>query len=368
MKIVLLGDTQSVNTQSWIKGLEGAGAEVVSWCMPQRSDFSRLLFFICDIWRLKQWLKTQEPDILIGYRTTSYGFIGALMNFHPLVIAAQAIDDASSKNWWVNLLSRLSARYAISKADLIHAWAFNMVPALERRGTSKGKILVLPRGIDLKKFNFKQRSFDEQPLRLIVTRSLYPEYHIDVIIDAVAILRQNHPYLNIRLTIAGMGPLEAALKEKCIQLGIEQKVIFTGKVSNDEIATLLHNNDYYISLPDTEGASASLFEAFACGLFPIVTDLPGNQVWIEHRRNGLLVPKIQAEALAEQILYACQNTALCQKAAHENRNTAESSLSLQKNMKIMIRYYEQLLSNGQINIHQPYTHPLSKKETNPEKL
>lgn len=360
MKIAMLGDTQSVNTQSWVQGLEEAGVEVVSWSMPRRSDFLRLLLFIQEIWRLKQWLKTQKPDILIGYRTTSYGFIGALMNYHPYIIAAQGIDDVFSAKWWVNLLSRVSARYAISRADLIHAWAINMVPALIKRGAAKDKILVMPRGIDLNQFAFKRRSFEEKLLRLIVTRSLYPEYHIDVIIDAVALLARQ---MDIRLTIVGTGPLEAPLKERCRQLGVEENIIFVGRVPNTKIPELLNNNEYYISLPDTEGASASLFEAFACGLFPIVTDLPANRVWIKHLQNGLLLPKIEADALADQILYACQLPAFCQKAVEENRNTAESSLSLQNNMRTMIQYYEQLLTKGKINTQQPFAHLTAAEET-----
>ncbi len=344
----MLGDAGSVNTRNWVKGLEEAGAEVVCWSLPRRNQLFKLIFFLWDLWKLKLWLVKHKPDILIGYRTTSYGFFGALMNYHPLVIAAQAIDDVSSQSWWINLLSRLSVRYAIYRADLIHAWAINMAPALEQRGSTREKILIMARGVDLKKFLFRQRSFECNQLRLIVTRSLYPEYHVDTIISAVAHLVHNKQVPDIILTIAGSGPLEAELRTLCSQKGINDKVIFTGRVPNGEIAGLLNENDYYISMPDTEGASASLFEAFASGLFPIVTDLPANRVWLKNQQNGLLVAEINADVLAKQILYAWQHPAFCRKAAELNRLTAENSLSLENNMKFFLACYHDLLTHGKV--------------------
>ena len=53
--------------------------------------------------------------------------------------------------------------------------------------------------------------------------------------------------------------------------------------------TLLQQSNIYISMPITEGVSASLFEAMACYCYPIVTDILGNKSWITHRENGGLV-------------------------------------------------------------------------------
>ncbi len=344
----MLGDAGSVNTRSWVKGLEDAGAEVVCWSLPRRNQLFKLIFFLWDLWKLKLWLVKNKPDILIGYRTTSYGFLGALMNYHPYVIAAQAMDDASSNNHLIRLITRLTARYAISKAQLIHAWTVNMASALEQRGAAKETILIMPRGVDLENFSFKQRSFERRPFRLIVTRSLYPEYHVDTIIHAVAHLVHNKQMSDIMLTIAGSGPLETELRTLCSQKRISDKVIFSGRVPNEEIAELLNENDYYISMPDTEGASASLFEAFASGLFPIVTDLPANRVWVENQQNGLLVAEINASLLAEQILYAFEHPAFCRKAVEVNRLTTENFLSLKDNMKFFLACYRDLLTNGKV--------------------
>jgi len=52
----------------------------------------------------------------------------------------------------------------------------------------------------------------------------------------------------------------------------------------------LRRSQVYVSLVSTEGVSSSLLEAMACGVFPIVPDIPANRLWIEDGKNGFLVP------------------------------------------------------------------------------
>ena len=66
-------------------------------------------------------------------------------------------------------------------------------------------------------------------------------------------------------------------------------MIFTGRIPNTELPKLLQQSNIYISMPITEGVSASLFEAMACNCYPVVSEIPGNQSWIKHRENGQLI-------------------------------------------------------------------------------
>ena len=79
------------------------------------------------------------------------------------------------------------------------------------------------------------------------------------------------------------------LKDLAKKLNIENKVNFTGRIPNTELPKLLQESNIYISMPITEGVSASLFEAMAANCYPIVTDIAGNQSWIKHRENGQLI-------------------------------------------------------------------------------
>ena len=102
-------------------------------------------------------------------------------------------------------------------------------------------------------------------------------------------------------------------------------------------------------MPTTEGVSASLFEAMACGCFPIVTDLPGNRSWIKHKENGVLVESENNQKLADEIIWAFQNTALRQKAIFENRGFIENKANYAINMKQISDKYHELINSSANN-------------------
>jgi glycosyltransferase involved in cell wall biosynthesis len=53
---------------------------------------------------------------------------------------------------------------------------------------------------------------------------------------------------------------------------IEYRERFSGRIPNTELPELLRASNFYISMPITEGVSASLFEAMASNCYPIVTN------------------------------------------------------------------------------------------------
>jgi glycosyltransferase involved in cell wall biosynthesis len=61
----------------------------------------------------------------------------------------------------------------------------------------------------------------------------------------------------------------------------------------------------------------------AAGCFPVVSDLPTQQEWIEDGVNGLRVPVGDVAALARRLGDALENAALRRDAASRNRRLVE---------------------------------------------
>jgi len=195
--------------------------------------------------------------------------------------------------------------YAFKKADLIHAWGNVMAQHMVESNVDMTKVMILPKGINLEFFEFNE-VHDETIIKAVVTRALEPEYKHDIILKAFSILKQNK--IPFQLTIIGDGTELKRMKHLAKELHIENEVDFVGRINNTDIPKFLQKANLYISMPITEGVSASLFEAMACGCYPIVSDLPGNRSWIQEKVNGILVPSENHIKLAEELEWVFNNT------------------------------------------------------------
>jgi glycosyltransferase involved in cell wall biosynthesis len=79
-------------------------------------------------------------------------------------------------------------------------------------------------------------------------------------------------------------------------------VRFVGAVSHDKVVDYLSAADIYVSTSFSDGTSASLLEAMACSLAPVVTEIDGNKEWVKDGENGLVAPLADSKRLAEKIL------------------------------------------------------------------
>jgi glycosyltransferase involved in cell wall biosynthesis len=349
-KILFLGETYRADAITWMNGLREFGDfEIVTWELKTPSDgllnrASRLIEYGGAISNIKKLVQTFNPDMIIAERTTSYGFLAALSGVKPVAIAQQGITDLWPENSMMFPIKRLIQSYAFKKATLIHAWGIAMTYSMKNASVDMDKVMVLPKGIDVNLFKKTRKDEDESgKINAIVTRSLLPEYRHRTIIKAFKIV--NKKGIDFTLTIVGDGTQLIHLKKLAQNLNIESKLIFTGKIANNELPTLMNKSNFYISMPTTEGVSASLFEAMATECYPIVSDVSGNQSIISHRENGQLVKVDNEEMLAKEIIWAFENQEYRKQAIANNRNFVEEKANYNMNMKIIADRYHELINN-----------------------
>ena len=346
-KILFLGETYRADAITWMNGLKEFGDfEIITWELqtPSNSLFNRILRiaeFTTALFQIKRLIKKEQPDMVIAERTTSYGFLAVLSGVKPVAIAQQGRTDLWPESSITFPIKKAIQAYAFKKATLIHAWGPVMTIWMREAQVDMTKVLVLAKGIDLSQFDNKNTA-DTTKINAIVTRSLSAEYRHHTILRAFGILNQKG--IDFNLTIVGDGNEISNLKKLAQNLAIESKVHFTGRIANTQLPTLLQNANIYISIPITEGVSASLFEAMACNCFPVVTDIPGNQSWINHRENGLLIPIDAVETLAEELLWAFRNTEIRLDAVAKNRKFVEENASYSQNMTLISKQYHELIN------------------------
>ena len=351
-KILFLGETYRADAITWMNGLREFGDfEIITWELktPNNSFLKRLiriLEFNTALFQIRKIIRKHQPDMVIAERTTSYGFLAALSGVKPVVIAQQGRTDLWPKKSILLPLKKTIQNYAFQKADLIHAWGPIMTISMKAHNVDMKKVLVMPKGIDLKKFSNKNTSTPNK-INAIVTRSLFADYRHDVILKAFGIL--NNKGIDFELTIVGDGKQLPMLKELAAKLNIDNKVNFTGRIPNTNLPELLQNSNIYISMPITEGVSASLFEAMASNCYPIVTNISGNKSWITHRENGNLIEVDNSKMLAEEILWSFENWEHRKTAVLKNRKFVEENADYTINMKLIAEKYHQLINTSKTN-------------------
>jgi glycosyltransferase involved in cell wall biosynthesis len=353
LKILFLGDFQSPNTKSWIEGLVEVGAEVIK--ASARSDGSgeihpigpigfparlRILLGVNDV---KKLIEKYEPDVIIGYRVTSYGYLAAKTGFHPIVVAAQneQITFLRKPSWWRQKMLSHFASQAIKKADLLHAWSDNVSDGLKKFGADEKNILVMHRGINNEIFAPHDYSFNPEKPKIISTRSLFTEYKIDKLIEAFKTITESFPEAS--LTIIGDGPERKNLENLAGSLNLSKNIKFTGRLKTAEISMILAESDIYISLIDTEGLSSSLLEACACGTIPIAADIPASRAVIQNNENGILINDLSPKETGEIICQAIKDDNLRAKCRKNNPEIISEKFSRKNNLKKFLDKYQELI-------------------------
>jgi phosphatidylinositol alpha-1,6-mannosyltransferase len=139
------------------------------------------------------------------------------------------------------------------------------------------------------------------PLILTVAR-IIPHKGQDIVIQAVASLSKDFPAL--RYAIVGVGPDEARLRDLAGSLGMTDKVIFAGALSDEDVAEAYATSTIYAGLSrveegiHAEGFGISFLEAAASGLPSVAGDSGGVRSAVRDGKSGIVVPPGDVGAVA----------------------------------------------------------------------
>ena len=353
IRLALLAEGEHPKTHQWCEGLAGAGAEIHVLSLRGEpcasARFYRLQTFglqgrsayLAAVPSVRRLLRQIRPDVVVAYSVTAYGLMGTLSGIHPVVQVTSGSDVLLAPRTPV---IRRVVKFNLQHADLVTAWAPHMAAAAERLGARREQIFTLPRGIPFKRFAAVRcrAPVAGDVLRIISTRFLERLYRVDRVIDAVAILHAKG--VETRLTIAGDGSEAPLLRHRVRTAGLDHCVRFLGRVRNSHLPQVLAENDVYVALAESDGVSASLLEAMAVGLFPVVHDNLANQAWVRRDINGLLISDTRPERLVEAFLTAHRNVSLRASARSANPELVHARGDLERHSPVYVERFAALRS------------------------
>lgn len=275
-----------------------------------------------------------QPDLTVAYYMSSYGLLASLSGCKPWIGVAAGGDvlpDAYDSLAW-RLRNWSILKFTLPRCDGMLAWAPHMGARLVELGFPREKTLIQPRGVDLRLFRYRppRVRVHNDPLRISSIRRFKPLYRLDTLIEALAILAETDIPFEAR--IGGDGPERKRLIKLAQEKGILASTQFIGIIPPDHVPQELGWADTYVSTSCSDGASSSLFEALAVGLYPVVTDIPANRHFIRPGVIGDLFPVGDAQTLAKCLIRLARSDMLRRTGIQAARPIVTQDLDYQRNM------------------------------------
>jgi PEP-CTERM/exosortase A-associated glycosyltransferase len=272
--------------------------------------------------RLSEIIPTIRPDVLHAH-SPSLNAIAALRAGKkfgiPVVYEVRAFwEDAAvdhgtaTENGVRYKLTRALESYALKRADAVTTICEGLRRDIVARGIPADKITVIPNAVDIDKFavggvadQALKAKLGLADARLIgFIGSFYAYEGLDILLRAVPDLCAQRP--DLRVLLVGGGPEDARLRQMAKDLGIVDKVVFTGRVPHDQVQMYYDLLDVLVyprlsmRLTDLVTPLKPL-EAMAQGRVLAASDVGGHLELIVDGKTGVLFKADDPQALAEKV-------------------------------------------------------------------
>jgi len=225
-----------------------------------------------------------------------------------------AVDHGTSREGGLRYrATRALETYALRHADHVTPICEGLKAEIVARGVPEERVTVIPNAVDIGEFRFGA-PVDEQLKRELglagrteigFIGSFYAYEGIDLLVQALPRVLQARP--DARVLLVGGGPQEAALRDAVRAAGLQDKVVFTGRVPHGEVQRYYGIVDVFTyprrSMRLTEIVTPlKPLEAMAQGQLLVASDVGGHRELVRDGETGRLFRAGSAEALAAAVL------------------------------------------------------------------
>ena len=303
------------------------GVDIIS---PTRRVTPQLL----GIFGLMRKLYSEKPKIVHFFLPRAY-IIGAPLALFArrsaLVMSWRSLNNYQHKHKVLSFIERLLH----SKMTAVVGNSQKVVEQLSSEYRSPGsRPTLIYNGVSLapfdqpfdKKHKRSQLGLAEGRLVFITVANLIGYKGHEELITAVASIRAQLLQDWVLLIAGRDDGIETIIKEKVINLGLGENVIFLGQRS--DVVELLRIADIALLCSHEEGFSNALLEMMAAALPCVATNVGGNPEAVVDGVTGLLVPSKDPGAIAQAILRLANNPRMRRQMGEAGRKRVRQHFSL----------------------------------------
>lgn len=275
-------------------------------------------------------LVNQEVILILNGNSALYSFsMKKKRSRFTVYIQHSDINDGQGPRWkrWIR---KLLLKVLLYRVDLVVRVCDKALP--ERY--APGKIVTIYNGVALPNVDFKRKTFS-QHYRLLMVGTLTKNKNQRMAIEALKLLPQ------CTLTLVGDGPERAELERLTNQLNVQDRVTFTGFVTDPSLYYQSH--DLLLMLSQFEAFPYVVLEAMAAYCPVVATKVGGVPEAIQHNSNGWLLNNTSTQELANQITVIYHDVDNYNQVVIQARKTIASRFTEEKMVDRLLEEIEKRL-------------------------
>lgn len=241
------------------------------------------------------------PAQVVWAIMASYGGLAALRykECHPSTRFLLTLQEGDTLTHIARRARWIQKRFKniFVRADAIQTISTYLARWAESMG-ARAPISIIPNGVDVQKFTYREPEFATDAIRLITTSRLVKKNAVDDIIRALV-----HVPNSVTLDIVGDGVERKNLEELTRSLQLTSRVRFVGTIAAEDVPPLLAQADIFVRPSLSEGLGNSFLEAFAVGLPVIATPVGGIPDFLIDGETGWFAEVRNPESIASCVRY-----------------------------------------------------------------
>lgn len=224
---------------------------------------------------------------------------------------------------------------------------------VERKGITDAKVTVIPNAVDVEKFAVSSPCVSQLRERYSLANSpvigfvgsFYAYEGLDLLISAMRGVLKKRP--DAKLVLVGGHEQEEALRRQVTELGLDETVVFTGRVPNEQVT------DYYdlidiLAYPRRSMRLTELvtplkpLEALAMGKLLVLSDVGGHREIAASLYEAASFPAGNVEALSSKLLERIAELPDSSVTVRAGRDYIEN----ERNWRVVVARYEAVYSQA----------------------
>lgn len=222
------------------------------------------------------------------------------------------LDKKNGESVWRKfpIVFKFLISFMLKRMRVVFSVSNNSIDYLARNFKNlKDKLMYAPTWADSTIFNYEKKlalskismvtekfKIPQSQNYILVVGRLNEQKNIQLILDIISKIE------SAIVLVIGDGPSKKSLEDKTDKLGLAAKVLFLGRLTQQEIKDLYYLPAIYLSTSLTEGMSVALLESLSMGVPVITTPTGESQSIIKQGNNGYVSSQWSSEELTQYVV------------------------------------------------------------------